>query len=170
MIVKYEENKPEIHDTCFIAKSADLIGNINIGANSSIWYNCVLRGDENKIIIGKNTNIQDGTIIHINKELDTIIGDNVTVGHNAIIHACKIGNNVLIGMGAIILDGAEIEDNVIVGAGSLIPPGKKIPAGSLVIGSPAKVKRDLSETEINELTISAIDYVGFSKKHKNNSI
>lgn len=166
MIIDYEGIKPNIHETCFIAESAEVIGKVELGEYTSIWYNCVLRGDENTITIGNNTNIQDGTVIHISKDYNTEIGDYVTVGHNAIVHACKIGNNVLIGMGAIILDGAEIQDNVLIGAGSIVTTGKKIPSGSLVLGSPAKVVRSLTDEEIEHLKQSAIDYVKYAEKHK----
>jgi len=166
MLLEYDGKKPLIHNSCFIASSAEIIGDVSIGENTSIWYNCVLRGDENKIEIGNSTNIQDGTVIHINKDESTVIGDYVTIGHKAIIHACKIGNNVLIGMGAIILDGAEIEDNVLVGAGSIVTPNKKIPSGSLVLGSPAKVIRELTKEEIMQLKQSAKEYVKYAQKHK----
>lgn len=170
MLISYQGIKPKVHESCFIANSAELIGNVEIGENTSVWYNCVLRGDENSIKIGKHTNIQDGTVIHISKDFDTIIGDYVTVGHKAIVHACKIGNNVLVGMGAIILDGAEIEDDVLIGAGSIVTPGKKIPSGSLVLGSPAKVVRELSDEEIEHLKQSAVDYVQYAEKHKTSNI
>ena len=166
MVLGYEGIIPQIHDSCFIADSAELIGKVEIGENTSVWYNCVIRGDENNIKIGKYTNIQDGTVVHISKEYGTDIGDYVTVGHKAIIHACKIGDNVLVGMGAIILDGAEIEDNVLIGAGSIVTPGKKIPSGSLVLGSPARVVRELSSEEIEQLKQSATDYVKYAEKHK----
>lgn len=166
MIYEYEGKKPIIHDSCFIADSAQIIGNVGIGENTSIWYNCVLRGDENSISIGDHTNIQDGSVIHISKDYSTVIGDYVTVGHKAIVHACTVGNNVLVGMGAIILDGAEIEDNVLIGAGSIVTTGKKIPSGSLVLGSPAKVVRKLSDKEIKQLKESAIEYVEYAEKHK----
>ncbi|KGG81516.1 hypothetical protein Y919_00715 [Caloranaerobacter azorensis H53214] len=166
MLKEYEGKKPKVHDSCFIADGVEIIGDVEIGENTSIWYNTVIRGDENSIKIGKYTNIQDGCVIHISKEYETIIGDYVTIGHKAIIHACKIGDNVLIGMGAIILDGAEIEDNVLVGAGSIVTPGKKIPSGTLVLGSPAKVVRKLNDEEINHLKQSAVDYVKYAKKHK----
>ncbi|KNF09226.1 carbonic anhydrase [Gottschalkia purinilytica] len=166
MLLEYQEAAPEIHESCFVANSAEVIGKVKIGKNTSIWYNCVLRGDENTIVIGESTNIQDGTVIHISKDNETIIGDYVTVGHKAIVHACKIGDNVLIGMGAIILDGVEIEDNVLIGAGSIVTPGKKIPSGSLVLGSPARIVRDLTEEEIKQLKQSALDYCIYAEKHK----
>ena len=166
MILKYGDKKPQIHESCFVADSAELIGDVILDENTSIWYGCILRGDENKITIGKNTNIQDGTVIHISKDYSTEIGDYVTVGHKAIIHSCTIGDNVLVGMGAIILDGVKIEENVLIGAGSIVTPGKVIPSGSLVLGSPAKVIRQLSEEEIEQLKQSALEYCTYAQKHK----
>ena len=166
MIIEYEDIKPKIHESCFVADSAEVIGRVNVDENSSIWYGCIIRGDENFIEIGKNTNIQDGTVIHISKDYETIIGDYVTVGHKAILHACKVGNNVLVGMGAILLDGVEIEDDVLIAAGSIVTPGKVIPKGSLVMGSPAKVVRELSNEEIEQLKQSALDYCNYANKHK----
>lgn len=166
MIIEYENIKPQIDESCFIADSAEIIGRVNVDENSSVWYGCIIRGDENTINIGRNTNIQDGTVIHISKEHQTEIGDYVTVGHKAIVHACKIGNNVLVGMGAILLDGVEIEDDVLIGAGSIVTPGKVIPRGSLVLGSPAKVVRKLTEEEIKHLKQSALDYRIYAEKHK----
>lgn len=165
MILPYEGVRPSIDASCFIAESAEVIGKVTIGKESSVWYGCVLRGDENYIRIGTHTNIQDGTIIHISHDHETSIGDYVTVGHKSIVHACKVGNNVLVGMGAIVLDGAIIEDNVLIGAGAIVTPGKKIPSGTLVLGAPAKVVRNLTAEEIEGLKQSAIDYVSFAKKH-----
>lgn len=166
MIKALAGKKPEIHESCFVAETADVIGDVKIGENSSIWYKVVIRGDDNPIIIGKNTNIQDNTVVHISHLYPTIIGDNVTVGHSAIVHACKVGNNTLIGMGAIILDGAEVGNETIIGAGSLVPPGKKIPSGVMVMGSPAKVIRDLTEEEKRSLLISAEKYIEYGNQHK----
>lgn len=166
MIREYQNINPEIHDSCFVADSAEVIGRVKLEENSSIWYGCIIRGDENYISIGKNTNIQDGTVIHISRDHETLIGDYVTVGHKAILHACEIGDNVLVGMGAIILDGVKIEDDVLIAAGSIVTPGKIIPKGSLVMGSPAKVVRTLSEEEIINLKQSALDYCNYAKKHK----
>lgn len=166
MIKDYEKVKPNIPSSCFIAHSADLIGNVTLGDNTNIWYNCVLRGDENEIIIGDNTNIQDGTVVHISRDNKTEIGNYVTIGHKAIIHACKIGNYSLIGMGAIVLDGSEVGDYTLIGAGSLVPPGKKVPSGVLAYGNPIKVIRELTEEEKKSLEKSAVDYVEYAKKHK----
>ena len=121
---------------------------VTLKKRASLWYGTLICGDDNFISIGENTNIQDNCTIHITKELPTIIGDNVTIGHGAIVHACKVGNNVLIGMGVIVLDGVEIGDNVIIAAESLVPPGKKMPSNILVMCSPAKVVRELTEEEI----------------------
>jgi carbonic anhydrase/acetyltransferase-like protein (isoleucine patch superfamily) len=166
MIKGYKGKNPDIHESCFVAPSADIIGDVKIGINSNIWYNTVLRGDGNPIIIGENTNIQDGTIVHTDVSIGTIIGDNVTIGHKAIIHACTIGDNALVGMGSIVLDGAQIGEFTLIGAGSLVPPGKIIPSGVLAMGSPVKIIRELSEEEKQGLTKSALDYVGFAQNHK----
>lgn len=166
MIKKLKNKKPVIDVSCFIAETANIIGDVIIDSNSSIWYNAVIRADDNYVKIGKNTNLQDNATVHNSISFPTIIGDNVTIGHGAIVHACKVGNNCLIGMGAILLDGAEIGDNTIIGAGSLVAQGKKIPAGVLALGSPAKVIRELTEKEKIDLEISAKHYIACAKEHK----
>lgn len=166
VIINFKDFSPKIHESCFVAETAQIIGRVTLKKNANIWYGSVLRGDGNYIEVGENTNIQDNCVVHINNDTPTIIGDNCTVGHGAIVHACTVGNNVLIGMGAIILDGAVIEDNVIIGAGALIPPGKRIPKNSLVVGSPGKVLRQLSDEEIKELEKSSKHYVELSKEYK----
>lgn len=165
MIKGFEGKKPTIDSSAFIAESADIIGNVIIEKNANIWYHAVLRGDENSIIVGENSNIQDGTIIHCKEDEPTIVGKNVTVGHAAIIHGCKIGDYSLIGMGSIILDNAEIGELTMVGAGSLVT-GKKFPSGVLLLGSPAKVVRELTDAEKESLRKSALHYVEMGKKHK----
>ncbi len=165
MIIEYRDKYPEIRDHCFIAPNASIIGDCHIGSNCSIWFNAVLRGDDNGIIIGDNTNIQDGAIIHAAHDYNTIIGNNVTVGHGAIIHACIIEDNCLIGMGSTILDGAIIEKNVIIGANSLVTSGKRIPSGSLAIGSPVKIVRQLTAEEILSIEGSAMEYVKLMKSY-----
>ncbi|NLJ66269.1 MAG: gamma carbonic anhydrase family protein, partial [Clostridiales bacterium] len=152
--------------SCFVAENATLIGQVTLRKNVNIWYGAVLRGDDHYISIGENTNIQDNCVIHIDHDFPTIIGDDVTVGHGAIVHACKVGNNVLIGMGAIVLNGAEIGDNVIIAAGSLVPPGKKIPSNTLVMGSPAKVTRELTEQNISDIRDSAMYYAELANKYR----
>jgi len=151
MIIEYKGYKPEIHSGCFVAENTTIIGQVTLKKNSSVWHGTVKRWDDNYIFIGENTNVQDNWSIHIAKDLPIIIGDKVTIGHGAIVHTCKVGNNVLIGMGAIVLDGVEIGDNVITAAGSLVPSGKKMPSNTLVMGSPAKVIRELTEEEIENI-------------------
>lgn len=166
MIKSYQKNNPEIDDSCYIAENATVIGRVTLKKNVNVWYGAVVRADEQDILIGENTNIQDNCTVHIDDDFPTIIGDFVTVGHGAIIHGCTIGNNVLVGMGAIILNGAIIGENVIIGAGTLIPPGKNIPSNSLVIGSPGKVVRKLNGQDIEEIKKSAIHYVSLADKYK----
>lgn len=166
MIKEFEGIMPEIDESVFVAQSADIIGDVKIGKNSSVWYNAVIRGDEHAITIGENTNIQDGTVVHVGWDTDTIIGDNVTVGHNALVHGCKVGNNSLVGMGATILNGAEIGEFCMVAAGALVTQNKKFPDGVLIMGSPAKVARELTEAEKQSLIDSANDYYANAQKHK----
>ncbi len=168
MVTSYLNETPKIHESCFIAASADIIGSVVIAEDANIWYGAVLRGDVNNIYIGRGTNIQDQVVVHVADRFSCHIGDNVTVGHGAIVHACEIGNNVLIGMGAIVLDGSKVDDNVIIGAGALIPPGKHIPSGSMVIGSPGKIVRQLTPEEIEGLNQSAQKYVALSKNYLRN--
>ena len=165
MILNFKGIKPIIRKNTFIARSADVIGKVEIKKDANIWFNTVIRGDVNRIVIGERTNIQDLTMIHVADDYETIIGNDVTVGHNAILHGCIISDNCLIGMGAIILDGAFIGENVIIGAGALVTQGKKIPENSLVLGSPAKVVRRLTEEEIEYFKISADKYVKLSKEY-----
>lgn len=148
----------------YLSEKSVVEGDVRFGENASVWPCAVLRADINYIQIGENTNIQDGCLIHVSHKLPTVIGKNVTVGHGAIIHGCVIGDNVLIGMGAIILDGAKINDNSIVAAGSVILEDQEIPQKSLVAGIPAKIKRQLTEMEIIKISESAIEYVKLAKK------
>lgn len=157
---------PDIDPSCFIAESAEIIGQVVVEHGANIWYNTVVRGDVEPIKIGANTNIQDLCMIHTSGGHPTSIGQDVTIGHRAIVHGCTIEDNVLVGMGAIILDGAHIESDVIIGAGSLIPPRKRIPSKTLVMGSPAKVVRALSEEEIDSIKRSAKGYVELSEHYK----
>lgn len=148
----------DIAKSVFLAPGAQVVGDVKIGENSSVWYNAVLRGDTNPIIIGENTNVQDNAVLHVNRNRGLFIGDNVTIGHGAIVHGCTVGNNVLIGMGSVILDGVEIGENCIIGAGALVTTSKVIPEGSLVYGNPAKVIRMLTEEEKESISVSARSY------------
>ncbi|MBN2796683.1 MAG: gamma carbonic anhydrase family protein [Clostridia bacterium] len=168
MILSYRSHEPKIHDSCFVAPSSDIIGKVTMKEDASIWYGAVIRGDVATIEIGERTNVQDNVTIHVANGYPTLIGNDVTIGHNAVVHGCTIGNRVLIGMGAIVLDGAVIEDDVIIGAGALIPPGKVIPSKSLVVGSPGKVVRNLDEEALEGLLKSANIYVTEASLHKKN--
>lgn len=160
MILAFKGTEPKIDSSAMVAESAQVIGDVEIGEESSVWFNAVVRGDVNYIRIGMRTNIQDGCVLHVaRKTLPLVVGDEVTVGHNVTLHACTIGSRVLVGMGAIVMDGAEVGDNSIVGAGSLVTPGTKIPPGSLAIGQPARVKRQLTEEEQRGIRESAAHYV-----------
>ncbi|MGC3991759.1 MAG: gamma carbonic anhydrase family protein [Chthoniobacteraceae bacterium] len=158
------DKSPVIHPTAFVAPSADVVGDVTIGENASIWYQTVLRGDINSIVIGANSNIQDGTVVHLADDYGVEVGAFVTVGHQAMLHACKIDDEVLIGMGAIILDGAEIGARSIIGAGALVTGKTKIPPGSLVLGSPAKVVKTLDLDAQKSVRTWAEKYVALSRR------
>ncbi len=166
-IVKpYKDKYPVIHPSVFLAENSTVIGDVEIGKDSSVWYGTVIRGDVNYIRIGRGTNIQDNSVVHVTHDTHpTLIGDFVTVGHRVILHGCKIGNYVLIGMGAVVMDGVEIEDYVLVGAGALLTPNKKFPSGVLVAGFPAKVVRDLKEEEIRLIEESAKNYISYKNSY-----
>lgn len=163
-IETYEEHFPEISPSAFIAASADVIGRVKIHDEASVWYNATLRGDINRIEIGPRSNVQDNAVIHLSDDFGCFVGELVTVGHSAILHACTVRDEALIGMGAIVLDGAEIGERSIIGAGALVTGGTIIPPGSLVIGSPAKVVRTLSIEEQGKVKGWALKYVVQSRK------
>jgi carbonic anhydrase/acetyltransferase-like protein (isoleucine patch superfamily) len=144
---KFLRNKPKLSQGVYIAKTAVVIGDVTLGAHSSVWYGAVLRGDINRIVVGHHTNIQDNAVLHLADDLACIVGNWVTVGHGAIVHACKVGDEVLVGMGAVILDGAVIGKQSLIGAKALVKQGMKIPPGSLVLGAPARVVRKLTKKE-----------------------
>lgn len=146
-LYSYKNLNPEIAEGCFIAPSADVIGDVKLGNNVSIWYNSVVRGDMDEIVIGENTNIQDLCMLHVDYNIPLHIGKNVTIGHKATLHGCTIGDSCLIGMGAIIMDNAKIGANSLVAAGTIIPPGKEYPPGSFIMGVPGRVKKELTEEE-----------------------
>ncbi|SHI97199.1 Carbonic anhydrase or acetyltransferase, isoleucine patch superfamily [Clostridium cavendishii DSM 21758] len=165
MILEFLNKTPKIDSDVFIAPSSDIIGDIEIEKDASIWFGAVLRGDVNKIKISRGVNVQDNSVIHVDEDYEVFIGENATIGHNAIIHGATIGNNSLIGMGAIILNGAKIGKNSIIAAGSLVPQNKEIPDGVLCMGSPAKVVRNLSMDEVEKIANSAKHYIKISKKY-----
>src|SRR5881275_777303 len=154
---------PTIHSSAWVVPGATVIGDVILEEESSVWYGAVLRGDINRIVIGPRSNIQDNAVVHLDTAFPTILGELVTVGHRAIVHACRIDDEVLVGMGAIILDGAEVGARSIIGANALVTLGTKIPPGSLVLGSPAKVKRALTLEEQKDIARWAWSYVETSK-------
>ena len=158
MLIDFEGLSPKIHPTVFIAPGAMIIGDVSIGENSGVWFNCVLRADIDRIEIGARSNIQDGTVIHLDTGVPTIIGDDVTIGHAAIVHACTIGDGALIGMGAIILSGATIGEEAIVAAGTLVREGQEIPPRSVAMGVPAQVKRETTEEDLNRMRDNTAGY------------
>ena len=158
MLIDFEGLSPKIHPTVFIAPGAMLIGDVTIGEDSGVWFNCVLRADIDRIEVGARSNIQDGTVIHLDTGIPTIIGDDVTIGHAAIIHACTIGDGALIGMGAIILSGAKIGEEAIVAAGTLVREGQEIPPRSVAMGVPAQVRRETTEEDLKRMRDNAEGY------------
>ena len=163
---KHMEEEPLYGPDVFVAPTAVVIGDVQMDEGSSLWYGGVLRGDINSIKIGKFSNLQDGVIGHLADEYPLVVGQYVTVGHGAVIHACEIGDECLIGMNSTILDGAKIGEQSIVAAGSLVPAGMEVPAGSLVAGVPAKIKKELSDKERNDLKKWAEKYLAVAKAHR----
>ena len=155
---------PRLGSRAFVADGAILVGDVEVGDDSSVFYNAVLRGDLAPIRIGKRTNIQDNVTVHVSTGVPTVIGDEVTVGHNAVLHACTIDDNVMVGMGAIVMDGAHIKKNCIVGAGAIVTQGKEFPENSLVLGAPAHVVRELTTEEIEGVRGGVDRYVEIKDK------
>jgi carbonic anhydrase/acetyltransferase-like protein (isoleucine patch superfamily) len=158
---------PRLHSSVFVADGAQVIGDVEIGEDSSVWYNTVLRGDVNSIRIGRRTNIQDLTMLHVHRDrFPCSIGDDVTVGHHAVVHGCTVGSRVLVGIAAVVLDGVVIDDDCFIAAGTLLTPGTRVPAGSMVMGAPGKVKRMLTPDEREGLLASAAGYVLNARMHR----
>ena len=172
-LISFGGNSPRVDPTAFVAPGARLIGNVEIGAEASIWYNCVLRGDVNRISIGARTNIQDGTVIHVDspKEggpeegLPTIIGADVLIGHLAMVHGCILHDRAFVGLGSIVMDGCVIEGEAMLAAGAMLTPGKRIPSGQLWAGRPARYVRDLTPQEIAGHREGVANYVELGKLH-----
>lgn len=158
-MVDTEFRPHQIHATAFVAKNVIIVGDVTIGAESSVWFHSSLRADNTPITIGERTNIQEGCIFHADPGYPLILGDGVTVGHGAVVHGAQVGHNSLIGIRAVLLNGVVVGENCLVGAGTLLTPGKRFPAGSLILGSPGKVIRPLTESEIADLGKTAATYV-----------
>mgnify|MGYP000028648760 FL=1 len=172
MIAPFENHQPEIADDAWVHSAGIVIGYVKLAAEVSVWPTAVLRGDVHRIEVGERSNIQDGAVVHVAHEgpyqsgHPALIGADVTVGHRAIVHACTIGDRVLVGMGATVLDGALVDDEVIIGANSLVPPGKRLVSGYLYLGSPARQVRPLTLTEREQLPYSAAHYVKLMRRHR----
>lgn len=166
LLLPFENVKPRIHPSVFLAKGVVVSGDVEIGEDSSIWYNCVIRGDIAPTVIGRRVSVQDNSTLHQSPNNPLILEDEVTVGHNAVLHSCIVRRGALIGMGAIVLDRAEIGEDAMVAAGALVPPGMKVPPRTLVVGSPAKVKRELTEDDFKELRRIRQSYVDKGKTYR----
>ena len=162
---RINEQVPVVHPTAYVHPSAVIIGQVTLGENVSVWPCAVLRGDIASITIGENCNIQENACVHVNYDAPAVIGKGVSIGHGAVVHGSKIGDNCLIGMNAVVME-SEIGPNCVIGAGAVVPAGKNIPAGSLVLGVPAKVVRKLEEDEVNGIMKNARDYVGAIRLYK----
>jgi carbonic anhydrase/acetyltransferase-like protein (isoleucine patch superfamily) len=158
-IYRLGEKRVTIEGECYVAPGASVIGAVTLKARSSIWFNCVVRGDNDDIVIGEETNIQDGSILHTDKGLPLVVGNGVSVGHNVVLHGCRVGDNSLIGIGSVVLNRARIGSHCLVGAGSLVTEGKEFPDRSVVMGSPARVVREVTDDDIEFLLWSASSYV-----------
>ncbi|GHA65308.1 gamma carbonic anhydrase family protein [Formosimonas limnophila] len=167
-LYRYQDHQPELHKDTFVAPSAVLIGRVHLSKGANVWYGAVLRGDNEPILIGESSNIQENSVLHTDMGCPLNVGSHVTVGHSVTLHGCTIGNNSLIGMGATILNRAVIGHNSIVGAGALVTEGKTFPDGSLIIGSPAKLARALTNEEIAQLPHNAAQYVERGYVYKQN--
>ncbi len=165
MLIRYQNFFPVLGSGVFVAHDADVIGRVTLGEDASVFFQCVLRGDINAIEIGARTNIQDHTVVHLASDVPTRIGSDVSVGHRCILHACTVGDRVLVGMGSILMDGAIVGEDSIVGAGSLLSRGKVFPPGSLILGNPARVLRPLTEEEKAGIAGLARKYVGVKNNY-----
>ena len=167
MIHPYRGVVPKVHPSAWIADSADVIGDVELGEESSVWFSTVIRGDVHFIRVGRGTNLQDGTVVHVDRNgTPTILGDYVTVGHAARLHGCHIKSNCLIGIGAVVLDGAVLEEECVVAAGAVVSPGTQVPRGSLLMGAPARVKRSVTEKDLELIYRSAKSYIGLAAEYR----
>jgi carbonic anhydrase/acetyltransferase-like protein (isoleucine patch superfamily) len=166
-IYQFDDHTPDIHESAWIADSAQVMGAVSLHANTSVWFNAVIRGDTETITIGEGSNIQDLVVIHADNGLPVVVGKHVTVGHQVMLHGCTIGDESLIGIAAVVLNGARIGKNCVVGAGSVVTEGKEFPDGSMIMGTPAKLVRQLTPEQIEGLRNSAKHYMNNSLRFKN---
>jgi carbonic anhydrase/acetyltransferase-like protein (isoleucine patch superfamily) len=165
-LYQLDDESPDIADSAWVADSAQVMGAVTLDENASVWFGAVLRGDNARITVGRNSNVQDGTVIHCDTGCPVNIGENVTVGHQVMLHGCSIGDGSLVGIQSVVLNGAKIGKYCIVGAGALVTEGKEFPDGSMILGSPAKVVKMLSPEQIERLKLSALHYVENAKRYK----
>ncbi len=166
-ILPYGGKAPRLAASAFLAEGSVVVGDVEIGDASSLWFGAIVRGDVNHVRIGARTNVQDLSVVHVTSRTHpTVIGDDVTVGHRAVLHGCTIRDRCLVGIGAIVLDGAVVGPDAMIGAGALVPPGMVVPPGTLVLGAPAKVKRPLTADEIASLRTSAASYAGYASRYR----
>lgn len=165
-IYQLDQWRPEVHPSAFVADSAQVIGQVSLGAEASVWFGCVVRGDTELISIGAGSNIQDASVLHADYGFPLQVGERVTVGHQVMLHGCCIGDETLIGIGAVVLNGARIGKHCLVGAGALVTEGKEFPDGSLILGSPAKVVRMLTPEQIEGLRASAQHYIENARRYR----
>jgi len=169
MIREVPGRRPRIDPDAYVDPQAAVIGDVTIAAGASVWPFAVLRGDQdNYVTLGRNSNVQDNSVLHVTPEFPCIVGDNVTIGHRAVVHACRVMNNVRIGIRAVVLDGAVIEERAQLGAGALVPPGKVVPAGGLVMGVPAKPVRKMNAAELEDILKNARDYIALWRRDYGN--
>jgi carbonic anhydrase/acetyltransferase-like protein (isoleucine patch superfamily) len=164
-IYQLDEHVPDVHPTAWVADSAEVIGRVTLGEQASVWYGTVVRGDTDHITIGARTNVQDNTVLHTDEGVQLVIGADVTIGHQCMLHGCTIGDGSLIGIGAIVLNGARIGKGCLVGAGSLVTEGKEFPDYSMIVGSPARVLRTLTPEQAERMAHGAAHYVGNARRH-----
>jgi gamma-carbonic anhydrase len=167
VIQPYDGRAPRLHPSVYVAETGVVIGDVEIGEGSSVWFGAIVRGDVHHVRVGARTNLQDQTVVHVTGgKHPTVIGDDVTVGHRVVLHGCTVHDRCLVGIGAIVLDGAVLEPESMVGAGALVPPGMVVPSGTLVLGSPAKVKRKLTAEELAFFRTSADRYAGYAARYR----
>ncbi len=165
-IYQLDDFIPSVAETAYVADSAEVIGRVTLGEDVSIWFNAVLRGDSDTLTVGAGSNVQDGSVLHADTGFPLVIGQNVTVGHQVMLHGCTVGDESLIGIGAVVLNGARIGRNCVVGAGALVTEGKEFPDGSLIVGAPARVVRELTEAQVAGLKASAAHYVNNGRRYR----
>ncbi|MDP6977820.1 MAG: gamma carbonic anhydrase family protein [Myxococcota bacterium] len=167
LILSFEQMRPRIAADAWVAPGAVVVGDVELASQASVWYGCVLRGDVNAIRVGARSNVQDGSVLHVTRQrFETIVGDEVTIGHRAVVHGCTVGDGALIGIGATVMDGATVGEGALVGAGAIVTPGKTVPPRSLVMGIPARVVRTLEDDELERQRLRAIEYVELSGQHR----